>query len=98
MPGHGFRNCSGREEVLEVLLAGEYAREGSQEIGAPGILADVTGGAQLLGTHGVLRIGVPAQYKHARGGMTVTDFLKNVEAVLARDGDIEDDEVPGLAG
>jgi hypothetical protein len=64
--GHRSRNCFGRRQVFKVLLAGEYALEGSQESGAVGILRDVTGGAQLLGTQGGLSIGVHVQYKHAR--------------------------------
>ena len=39
--GRGFRNCSGRGQVSKVLLAGEHALDGSEEIGAAGILAYV---------------------------------------------------------
>src|ERR1017187_6099977 len=72
------RGNSGGREVVEVLLAGEYGLKGSQEIGSAGTLTNVPGGAQSLRTHGVRGIGVPAQYKHAGGGITAADLLENV--------------------
>src|ERR1035441_1972472 len=91
------RGNSGGREVVEVLLAGEDGLKGSQEIGSAGTLTNVPGGAQSLRTHGVRGIGVPAQYKHAGGGITAADLLENVEAVLAGDGDREGDEGPSAA-
>ena len=79
-------------------FAMEHILEGLHQIGPAGIRANATEGAHFSRVRQVEGIRLDVQHEHARGWPKEKDLAENVEPVITRNTDIEDDQVPRLPG